>query len=286
MFMLTAASNRAGRSLAPRFALPLRGSLLLVALSATAAVALPAGAQTAQDILKKVENVYAKANSYQGSMTIKQSGKGRDGKPATVTQTQQIKYQGPNKVRVQVTATGTGSAAADAPKVNSTVVSDGKSMYVYNIAMKQYMKRPAPPTFPLRQLLATVIPNSATQNVKLLAPATVAGRPVFVLEIKQTLPPNAPPETKAQFAKVKPAQVMIDKQSYQVVRIRRSAAENSLEVTFGPQSFNKPLPGSTFAFTPPPGVKEFVPPANPAGGGVPGLPGGGGAPPPGGGAPR
>src|SRR5262249_12505459 len=118
MFMLPAAPNRAGRPLTPRFALTRRGSLLFFALAASATMALPARAQSAKDVLKKVEDIYAKASSYQGSLTIKSSGKDRTGKPYSVTQMQQIKYKGPNLVRMQVTATGTGSAKTAASNAN------------------------------------------------------------------------------------------------------------------------------------------------------------------------
>jgi outer membrane lipoprotein-sorting protein len=176
---------------------------------------------------------------------------------------------------MQVTVTGTGAAANVNGKANSTVVSDGKNFYVYSPAQKQYMKRPAPPKFPLQQLLAAVIPNPATANAKLLPQTTVGGRPAFVVEIKPQMPPNLPANQKAQFAKVKPALVMVDRQNYHVVKIRQSSPEGSIEIDFGPQDLKTALPGKLFAFTPPPGAKEFVPPANtPAQGGstAPGAP--------------
>jgi outer membrane lipoprotein-sorting protein len=275
MFMLTAASNRAGRYFAPRLAPTRRGSLLLVAFAATAAIALPAGAQTAQDVLKKVESIYGKATSFQGSVTIKQSGKGQDKKPASVTRTQTIKYKSPNLFRMQVVATGTGAAKAQAPNANSTIVSDGKTLFAYSVARKQYAKQPVPPNLPLRQLLGFAIPTPTTPGVKMLPAMAVLGRQAFVLEITPTMPPNLTPEQKAQFAKFKPLKLMVDKQNYHILQLRQSTTESTTEVNLGAQTFNSSIPGNTFVFTPPAGVTEFIPPANPPGGGVPGLPGGG-----------
>ena len=258
-----------------------RSSLLLtaVALAAASSVVPPAGAQTVQDVLKKVDAVYAKAKSYQGSLVAKRTGKAQ-GKAFTLTQTQQIKYVSPNLFRVEVSVAGTGAAAA-AKNSGSTVVSDGKNIYVYSPAQKQYMKQAAPPQLPLRQLLASVIPGASTANAKLAAPTSVNGRPAFVLEIKPQAPPTMTPEQKTKFAQLKPIQVMVDKQSYQVVKIHQSAAEASLDVSFTGQTVNPSIPNTTFAWTVPAGAKEFVRPAAPPGatgapGGLP--PGVGGAP--------
>jgi outer membrane lipoprotein-sorting protein len=262
-------------ALSPRGLLPTTA----FALTALAALAPSSEAQTVKEILKKVEDTYGKASAYQGSLLIKRSGKGQDGKPASVTQNQQIKYKSPNFVNMQVTVTGTGAAAALASRANSTVVSDGKNFYVYQPAQKQYMKRPAPATFPLRQLLSAVIPGSNTPNAKLLAPASVKGRPVFVVEIKPQMPPNLPAAQKEMFAKVKPALVMVDKQNFQVLQIKQSSPDGSLVIDFGPQNLKPALPGKLFAFTPPAGAKEFVPPANTQGAGGATTPGGSLLPP-------
>lgn len=275
MLIQPVAPSRARRSYATPAAALRRGSLLLTAFSALAVAALPAGAQSAADILKKSEALYTKAASYQGSLVIKTSGKDQNGKPATLTQTQVIKYVGPNKVRVQVSAIGTGSAKAQAANLSSTTVSDGKTFTIYNSSLKQYVKQPAPPALSVRQLLARVLPASTSQGLKLVAPSQVAGRPVFVLELKPAPPPNLTAQQKAEYAKMKPLQLMIDKQNYQLLKIRQTAANGSVDISLNGQTFKPNLPGSTFAFTPPAGAKEFVPPANPPGG--PGAPGG---PPP------
>src|SRR5690349_944645 len=84
--------------------------LLLSALSLTLLTTplYRAQADQAQDVLKKMGDVYRNAKSFEGTVSIRQKGKGRDGKPASVTTTQSIKYKSPNLFVVDLKASATG----------------------------------------------------------------------------------------------------------------------------------------------------------------------------------
>lgn len=271
MIMVPVALRRKGCFALRRSAFAPVALLLALSMSETRI----AGAQTVKEILQKVEDVYNKASSYQCNLIVRRTGKGPDGKPLSITQTQQVQYKSPNLFRVQVSVTGTGAAAAAVKNGNSTVISDGKNIYVYMPSQKQYMKQAVPASLPLRQLMASVIPGANTANARLVAPSMINGRPVYVLEVKPQAPPNLTPEQKARFARLKPIQIMVDKQNYHVVRIHQEAADAQLDVSFNGQTVNGTVPSKAFVWTPPPGAKEFVRPATPApGNATPGaLPG-------------
>jgi len=71
-------------------------------------------AETTASIIKKMADMYTKAKSFQGVVTIQKSGKTPDGKTFSITQTEHIEYQSPNMFHKTVKVTGTGAAATGA----------------------------------------------------------------------------------------------------------------------------------------------------------------------------
>jgi len=278
------ALHRAGTpSVSPCSSVSRRCTLLLpaLALSLSALFAASAHADQASDILKKMEGVYSGAKTFVGSVTVKQSGKTKEGKPASVTRTQQISYKSPNLIRVQMTMSATG-AAAKAGNQNAMIVSDGKTLYRYSSTQKQYSKSPAPPAIPLNQLFGIALPSGSTPGASLLSPTNVMGHQAYVVQIKQQVPQPPPSMSAADKAKydayvkqMKPVQVVIDKKDYHLLQIRQSMGTNTAVVEFGPHTVNGAVADSAFKFSPPAGSKEITMPQPPPGGGaMPGNPGG------------
>jgi outer membrane lipoprotein-sorting protein len=236
-------------------------------------------ADPAQDVMRKMGDVYRNAKSFSGSVAIRQNLKGPDGKPVSVTTDQQIKYKSPNLFAVVMNVhvkQGSGNRA-----VSQTIISDGKTLYNWMPAMKQYAKHPAPPavTFPvlLVNLKLAVVPDPTkpVDGARLVSPTTVQGHSAYVVEIVPTkLPANLPAAQKA-LAKI-PVRLVIDKQNYHLLRVSKSGGGASLEIVFGPQTFNSSIASSAFHFHPPAGAKE-APPMPTMPGGTP--PGAGAIPP-------
>ena len=281
MFNLPVAQTRAGMpsehgsTTLFRRTLGLTALLLSLAFFPTAS----ANAQAPKDIITKTLDVYLKATAFQSSVTIK-SGKATDAAKGSMVITQQIKYKSPNMFSIQVSATGTGPQAAKAADAGGLVVSDGKMIYQYSNKQKQYAKQAAPATLPLQTILRQYMPNP-NNEITVLPEANVQGRATVVLAIKPKIPATATAAQKETMAKqlktMKATQLFVDKQTHQILKI--SLAGGAAVIEFNSQSLTPTFAPNTFAFTPPPGAKEFVPP--PAGGAPGGIPGitPGGTPP-------
>jgi len=281
MVMLPAARKRVGTSRGIRafsMSVTIGAASMLFAHSALAG-------ESASDILKKMADVYTKAKSYQVTVTTMQTGKNPQGKPFTVTQTEHIWYQTPNMFHKSVKLAGTGSApgAEQLKQRQGEIYSDGKTATMYVPSKKMYQKQPVPPTVMLAQLvdLLRLVPSGAREGVTLLPnSATVGGRPVYIIELKPVMPKNLKPEQQKQYtAGVKQfkqfPRFLVDKQNYNLLEYSLSTVAGSAKVDLGSQVFGGNIPANLFAFTPPPGSKEFKAPTPPPGG--PGVPGG--APP-------
>jgi outer membrane lipoprotein-sorting protein len=262
----------------PRIASALVKAGLLTALAGMSATS--AQAQDAKTILKRMEDLYKNAKTFQGTVTVRQQGKDQQGKAVSTTSTQQVRYLGPNKFVMDMKVTATGSIAAAAAKESRTVTCDGKNVYEYRPAIKQYAKRPIRSSVTLMELFGALMPNPDMPGISLGAPITERGRAAYLVLIKLAPPPNLPPEQKKQaealLKTMKPVQVVIDKQNFQLLRLTSGNAQGSREVVMEGQQFGGAIPASVFNFTPPPGSKEFVPPPpvpNPGGTPQPGGPG-------------
>jgi outer membrane lipoprotein-sorting protein len=286
MSMLPAAPSWAGKG---RGTVAVGASLAIGALSMLVAGSASAG-ETAADVIKKMAANYTNAKTYQVSVTTVQSGKTKDGKPFSVTQTEHIQYQSPNIFHKSVKASGTGEAAKGQAALQLAVrqgeiFSDGKTAVMYVPSKKMYQKNPVPPTVQLAQLvdLLRAVPPTNQPGLTLLpTTATVQGRSAYVIEVKPTAPPTLKPADKPKFdAYVKQfkqfPRLMIDKQNFNLLEYTVVVNGGSTHSSLSSQIFGAAIPANHFTFSPPPGAKEFKAPPQ---GAVPGAPGGipGGAP--------
>ncbi|HLJ53500.1 MAG TPA: DUF2092 domain-containing protein [Chthonomonadaceae bacterium] len=269
MFNPPTAPNRAGNLRGIRAA---AGSLALGALSLMSAHAA-FGAETVSSVLKKMAENYTKAKSYQATITTVQVAKTPDGKPYTVTETEQVKYENPNRFRQTVKATGTGAAlsgqlAQQIQMLQHEIVSDGKTATIYVPARKMYQKQPVPPNLVVAQIVQVLrlVPPLDRPGLTLLpSGATVNGRQAYVVEMKPTAPPNLKPDQAKQFAAAvkrfkQYPRLLIDKQNYNLLQYTLSTTDGSAQIDLSSQVFGGAIPGSTFAFNPPAGVKEYKAP--------------------------
>lgn len=280
MFLRPAASSEAGMQMVSHRSASISRRPLMLSALALAVLALPGvrvRADEAQDTLKKMGDLYRNAKSFDGILTVKQNGKGQDGKPVTLTTVQSVKYKSPNIFHVELKFNGTG-AAAKANGQTEIINCDGKTLYQYSPAKKQYMKSPAPPNVPFPQLLQLmrlqVVPGPTTPGAKMLPPATIAGRPALVVEVRppaNSLPAQMPAADKAKIAFV----FRIEKGTYHLIQLVMNLGAGVNDVNFGPHTVNGNIATSAFNFAPPAGTKEVQVPRPNGAPGAPGVPGGG-----------
>jgi len=285
MLFRPGASQEAGmQTMALRSASIVRRALLVAAALLCAGGSAAVAADQTQDVMRKMGDVYRNAKSFSGSVTIRQNLKGPDGKPASVKTDQQVKYKSPNLFAVVIKINvkqGTGKNQS----VAQTLISDGKTLYNWLPARKQYMKHPSPPSVPFPLLLQNIKlaiipdPTHPVEGARMVSPTTLQGHSAYVVEIvtpANKLPAGMPPAQKAMA--LVPVHLMIDKQNYHLLRVSKSGGGMSLQIDFGPQTVNGAIPQSAFTFHPPAGAKEAVQPTAPTPGMMP--PGAGGVLPP------
>ncbi len=214
-------------------------------------------------IMKKTEEVYLKAKSFQGVLQIVQAGKDAQGKMGSISTTQKIAFQAPNKFSFETTLKGTGSAQNSSGGAQS-MKCDGKTMTVYMALEKKYMKQPAPPTFSIMQIIGRFLPQTQNFTPKLLGDASQGGKSAFHLQLQaqvpKDLPPSMTPEQKKQFEanirSSKPIEVYIEKGTYYLLSVKAQNPNITVSVDFAQQMVNRPLSATLFVFTPPPGATE------------------------------
>ena len=229
-------------------------------------------------LLKKMVDTYSNSKSYTGTVISHQKGKDNTGKAITVLKTQVVKYKSPNLVNVVVTISGTGVPASQFAQGNQTVAADGKTVILYRPAQKAYIKKPDLPKLNLTDVVDVLrgMPTKTNEYMSVLPSETVKGRAVYVVMIKPAMNPKWTPDQQAKWKemlkKATPLHLYIDKQNFALLRIMQDMNGNNLDILLENQLFNPTIPGSAFTFTLPPGSKEIVAPAQPAGGGM--APGG------------
>jgi outer membrane lipoprotein-sorting protein len=248
-----------------------RRVLILSALvfSSLGACALPAVADQAQDVMKKMNEVYRTVKTFEGNIVIKQSGKAPNGKQVSAITTQQVRYKSPNMFVVNLKANVTGGPAGSPSSIEETIVSDGKMLYQYNPAKKMYNKKPAPPAIALSDLLRLTgvgIPGPNLPGLAMASPTSFQGHSALVVQFKPQAPPGAAANPRANI----PVNFYIDKQSHQLLGLRQVGANLSVTMDISGQKLNGGVALSLFAFHPPAGAKEAAAPM--PGSGRPGVP--------------
>lgn len=247
---------------------------------ATALALLSSSVARADDPLAMIQKsiaVYTQAKAYEVVLKITQVGKDQSGKSGTVISNQRVVFKAPNFFFFETKATGTG-AASKAADGNSVMVCDGKTLFQYVPAMKQYAKQPAPATFSMLQVVSKLLPSTDNFTPDGTKSAVVSGQPATVIKMKPIMPKNLPANITSDQRKrleaivktAKPVYLSISKANH-LLRVERELEGGKLDVLFTGESFTPKTALSIFKFTPPPGTKEFV---QPTGGGMPQQPGG------------
>ena len=195
----------------------------VLAVAAGTLTPVTARAQAAADVYKKMSDLYAHSKTYQGTIVRVEKGKMPNGKPASQTLTIKIKYKSPNKYVVEnkkAVSMGGKSQTTD-----QFMVTDGKGLFMYSPEKKLYQRGPIQNDNLLTRFFGLLNPIN---GFTMLPASNVNGRAVFVL--KPNAPTKGTPEQLANAKKVSVA-IMIDKQSYQFVRLSIQSASGSLVQT-------------------------------------------------------
>jgi outer membrane lipoprotein-sorting protein len=219
-----------------------------------------AHAQSASDVYKKMSDVYAYAKSFQGTIVRTESGKGPDGKPATQVVTVKISFKAPNKYNINNTKSVTVSGKTQSS--GQSMVTDGKALYMFAPERKLYQRGQIPNENMLAKFFAVLNPAN---GFTMLPDSKVNGRAAFVL--KPNVPTKGNPAEIANAKKVT-VNVLVDKQTYEFLKMTISGANGSLTQTVNGQVLNGAVPDSVFVWSPPAGYKEVKPQAAPSGGPV------------------
>ena len=259
---------------APRLRCAMRGAFL--SLFCLLCVP-PAGAKgpdnDATALITKMENLYKNAKSFQGTITMRRSGKTHVGKSLSLVGTREVRFKAPNEVYDDQHYTGTGEATRMSAQ-SVFYVGDGRSLYVYTPALRQYVKRPASPTVTLWQIMGRYMIIQSRCTLSMGGAAKVNGRDAYIVIAKAKIPTKFPVNVKeADKPKIidaikrqRPTQVFIDKHNYQLLRVAGGTDTTSDEINFVSQALNGQIADSVFTFHIPAGAKLYAPPANPADG--------------------
>lgn len=254
---------------AGRFALVLGAAVLVMQSSANAA-------PDPKKILLKAEATMdamtTKSRSFQATIVMSMSM----GKAGSVSTEMRVISVPGKKMRMDSRALGKpqGMMAMAAAQSNRLMIDDGKTLYMYMPAQKQYMKRPSA----MVQAGKRGIPglnmsfggkSINTLDLKYLGIQKVNGRPAYVIRVSGKGRGPAGQQS---------AEVFVDQATSTVAQVKASGAMPSrtgkpetmtMTVKIIGLKANVPAPDSLFKFIPPRGVTEFKAPA-PGGQPVPG----------------
>ena len=246
------------------------GGLLLLALCLLSPP--PAGAKGPGNdpaaLVAKMESLYTGAKSFQGTITMRRSGKTRDGKTFAIAETREVRYKAPNLIFDNQRIVGTGAAVRESAR-SAVYVGDGKTLYVYAPSSNQYAKRGIASRVMLKQMLGRYLIIAPRFTLSIGTAAKVNGRDAFVIVAKPKIPTEFPPNVRkedqpkiiAEIKMQRPTQVFIDKRTYQLLRVTGGSNLVNDEVNFVSQTLNGAIASGAFTFRAPAGAKLFTQPA-------------------------
>ncbi len=214
-----------------------------------------AQSQSASEIYKRMSDMYAYAKSYQGTVVRIQKGETSDGKSASQTVTIKIAFKAPNKYFVNTMTSVNVSGKAQS--FDQTMVCNGKASFTFSTSRKLYQREQIPNENMLSHFFALL---TLENGFEVLPDSKLDGRPVFVLKPRLPLKGSATDLANAKKIKIN---MLIDKQSYQLLKITMESPTGNLVQTVSGQTVNGIVPESMFAWTPPANYKEFKSPAGP-----------------------
>jgi len=251
-----------------RFSSAVRNGVLVLVLSVGASRATLA--QSPAEIVKKASALYDHARTYQATVVMDMS-MGPLGRSSMVTQ---VKAVGNAKVHATTRAQSSGGSRAGigSAGMNIEMVDDGKTMYTYMPGQNKYSKRAhvASNSNMMAALLPIMgNPASSKATYKMLPTTTVAGKPVYAIEV-----------TGARSQPGSSLILYIDKSTLHFKQMTMKTAQATsqgqpsgmnMTMTIENEKFNAPIPDSVFKFTPPAGATETPGNGGMMGAGRPGL---------------
>lgn len=220
-----------------------------VAVAVGALSPIPAQAQSASEVYRRMSEVYTFAKSYQGTIVRVENGKMSDGKSASQSVTIKISFKAPNKYLVNTLKSMTTGGKTQS--FDQTMVTDGKSLFMFSPVTKLYQLGQIQNENQLSRFFALLTP---VDGFSLLPESTVKGRTVFVLT--PNIPLKDTPAERANAKKVK-ITLMVDKQNYQFLKMTIESATGQLTQSVSDQRLNAPVPDSLFVWTPPASYKKI-----------------------------
>jgi len=236
----------------------------VIALSMSVALLGGLFAQDAKSLLKQSQQKYRQMKSMEASITINaEISQGSNTIKQQLRST--LAMQKPNQLAMK--------ASGNSPMASREIYSDGKEMIIYLPAMKQYVKRPAPPDFEgpaastlgeLGMLLSFANENLDDPNSKakyaFKGKKTINGKPMRIIEVSE----------KQQHAS-SVIRLYVGEQDKLIYRLEMDQSmQQPAQQGQSPQrfamkveadiryiSFNKPIPASRFKFTPPKDAKPM-----------------------------
>jgi outer membrane lipoprotein-sorting protein len=244
-----------------------------VILSITALSLFPfsahcARAQDVKAVIAKTNAVYKNAKTLQatyethitagpqGSATTKISAKVINGKKT--------------RIDIQPDGKGVGAMGKSRGSISLLIVDNGVTAYMYLTAKNQYGKQPHNPSIFQDVMGGNGMPYGgmdASKQYKLLAPTSLDGSKVYVLEFTPEQPPVASgaPENSTII------DIYIDQATYRIKqsKVTRKSGKMTgmMTTTVKSETLDSPIPDSVFTFTPPKGAKEITLQTRPQGGG-------------------
>lgn len=231
-----------------------RCGLILGALSLLMAQSL--AAPSGEEIIKKASAAMQSAKSYQAVWQMNMSM----GPMGSVSLAMDIKMLPGKKMYMKMTPIGqpTGQMAMGAAMMNMQMVDDGKNMWAYMPATKQYSKSPSQVKASQMNLtrMAGVAPGA---TYKLVGTENVGGRPAHKIQVMLKNVQIAGGGKQAMH-------IFIDQATNRFRQMTMSmtlpagpnqpAQQMNMSMLVTNERVNAPIPASVFQFTPPPGAKE------------------------------
>jgi len=254
-----------------RYTRAARPVILAAALSLT--VASAQAAPDARALVTSATSAMQKARSYQGTWLMTMS-MGQIGSLSMSIDMKMVPAAGKFAVKMAPTGQATGQMAMGAPMVNMSMVSDGKTVYVYMPAMNGYSRQAAD-----KRMLEAMSPSGMAMrgadkdaDFKYVKADRLNGTPVHVVQV-------IPKGTRAKQLGNAKILVYIDQAATRVRQVTMNGTiqqgpngpsqQMTMKMVVKREVLNQPVADSTFKFTPPPGAKELKSAGGP---GVPGVP--------------
>jgi outer membrane lipoprotein-sorting protein len=237
----------------------------LIAIGMGAALLSGLFAQDAKALLKQSQQKYRQMQSMEATIELK-AEMNQGGKTSQIQQKASLVMQRPNKLALK--------SSGNMPFATQEVYSDGKELTIYMPAMKQYIKRPAPPNFEgpnamllgqLGMLLGFADENLDDPNSKakyaVKGKKTIAGKTTHIVEV-----------TERQGNNTSVIRLYVGEQDKLIYRLEMDQKGQipagqqgqppmhvamKVEADIRYASFNKPISASRFKFTPPKDAKPM-----------------------------